>query len=85
MLTVHLSLPNMVEPKDQCEHFHTYHSLGDCYNLYLSFGNVYCDEHLEFGVVVVPEDEQSMPVHVQIQSSFIYFEVPHLRIRILLF
>jgi hypothetical protein len=37
---------NMFEPKERCEHFHTYHSLDDCYDVYLSFGSVYCDEHL---------------------------------------
>jgi hypothetical protein len=47
----------MVEPKEKCEHFHAYHSLGNCNDVYLSFGSVHCDEHLEFGLVVVPEDE----------------------------
>jgi len=46
--------------------------------VYLSFGSTYCDEHLEFGLVVVPQDEQSMPGYVQIQGNFIYFEVPDL-------
>ncbi len=46
--------------------------------MYLSFGSIYCDEHLEFGLVDVPQDEQSMPGYVQIQGNFIYFEVPDL-------
>jgi hypothetical protein len=78
MLRIHLSTPNTFEPKEQYEHFHTNHSLGDCYDVYLSFGSIYCAEHLEFGLVVVPQDEQSMPGYVQIQGNFIYFEVPDL-------
>ncbi len=38
-------------------HVHTYHSLGNCNDVYLSFGSVHYDEHLEFGLAVVPEDE----------------------------